>query len=373
MKRFLLLGLLSIGMAAAHAQSAPIQASPAELEPVLKNPGSPKYPPLAKVARVSGKVKLEFVVNDAGDVASVMVVSGPAMLAPAAVDAVNAWKFQMPKHKPLEDLHLETVFDYVLLVPSPNDSPEPPEAVFDSFHHVTLTAIPPVISDGVVELCPSKPKGARLPAPDSPFLELSRSPCYGKWANPGATPLMRAAGQTQTAKVKRLLRDGASVFDADANGWTVLMYAAAGNDMDSLQMLHSAGADPNQSSFFGNTPLMVAAARGNYEDFSESLLRAGADLNAQNAAGTTTLMILTAQAATDEISAALKAGADARLRDKEERTALDYLHLADCGKNPIPEIFGQRQQGGKCGQIDEDSLRSIEDLLNTALGAAQHR
>src|SRR5258706_15444471 len=137
MKHFLFFGLLCTSLAAAQ-----LQVVPPNDEPILKNPGSPKYPPLARVARVQGKVILEFVVNHDGDVASVMVVSGPAMLSEVAAYIVNTWKFQMPKSNSLEDLHLETVFDYVL---DDGSAGSQPPVVFDSFHHVTFRTEPMMI------------------------------------------------------------------------------------------------------------------------------------------------------------------------------------------------------------------------------------
>src|SRR5882724_12931912 len=172
MKRLLLFGLLCVGFGAAQTT-----VSPPPSEPVLKNSGSPTYPPLAKVARVSGQVKLEFVVNGVGDVVSVMVVSGPPMLAPAAVDAVNSWKFRMPKRASLEDMHLETIFDYVLGDGSP--AIQLP-VVFDSFHRVTLTTEPTTITGvSTSTSCPDFKKLKPLGSDENAaFVELSRASCY---------------------------------------------------------------------------------------------------------------------------------------------------------------------------------------------------
>lgn len=97
---------------------------------------------------------------------------------------------------------------------------------------------------------------------------------------------------------------------------------------------------------------------------SEPLLHAGADINAQNAAGMTALMILAAEGEADEVKAALEAGVNVRLRDNHGRTALDYLHLANCGKSPVPDF--REFSGGKCDQLDEDDVRDISALLKGA-------
>jgi len=53
----------------------------------------PAYPELAKRARVQGAVLLEVLVDALGEVESVRVVSGPALLADAAVTAVRQWRY----------------------------------------------------------------------------------------------------------------------------------------------------------------------------------------------------------------------------------------------------------------------------------------
>jgi protein TonB len=54
----------------------------------------PLYPPLARAARVSGTVRLEAVISRAGTILNLRAVSGPALLIPAAVAAVQKWVFR---------------------------------------------------------------------------------------------------------------------------------------------------------------------------------------------------------------------------------------------------------------------------------------
>jgi len=58
----------------------------------------PVYPPIAKAARVQGDVVIAATIDKAGAVISERVVSGPAMLQQAALDAVKKWTF-----KPFEE------------------------------------------------------------------------------------------------------------------------------------------------------------------------------------------------------------------------------------------------------------------------------
>jgi protein TonB len=54
----------------------------------------PVYPPIAKAARVSGTVVLQATISKAGAIENLRVVSGPAMLQQAAMDAVRSWRYR---------------------------------------------------------------------------------------------------------------------------------------------------------------------------------------------------------------------------------------------------------------------------------------
>lgn len=54
----------------------------------------PDYPPLAKAARIQGKVLLKATISKDGDVTAVNVVSGHPMLIPSAVEAVKKWHYK---------------------------------------------------------------------------------------------------------------------------------------------------------------------------------------------------------------------------------------------------------------------------------------
>ena len=52
------------------------------------------YPPVAKTARVSGTVELHAIISKDGTIKDLNVVSGPAMLRQAAIDAVRTWRYK---------------------------------------------------------------------------------------------------------------------------------------------------------------------------------------------------------------------------------------------------------------------------------------
>ena len=54
----------------------------------------PAYPPIAKVTGVQGTVILQATISKSGTIENLRVVSGPAMLQQAAMDAVRTWRYR---------------------------------------------------------------------------------------------------------------------------------------------------------------------------------------------------------------------------------------------------------------------------------------
>jgi TonB family protein len=83
------------------------------------------YPPIAKAVGVSGTVVLWAKIGKDGSVESLYVISGPAMLQQAALDAVKSWVYRpyLISDKPVE---VETTVDAVFnLANPPPANPEP--------------------------------------------------------------------------------------------------------------------------------------------------------------------------------------------------------------------------------------------------------
>ncbi len=55
---------------------------------------TPVYPAIARSARLSGAVTLSAVISKTGTIENLTVVSGPAMLTGAAIDAVKQWRYK---------------------------------------------------------------------------------------------------------------------------------------------------------------------------------------------------------------------------------------------------------------------------------------
>jgi periplasmic protein TonB len=74
--------------------SGPIRVGGRIQAPHLTNEVQPEYPVLAKETRTQGNVVLDCVIDPQGNVTQMRLVSGHPLLVPAALKAVQQWKYQ---------------------------------------------------------------------------------------------------------------------------------------------------------------------------------------------------------------------------------------------------------------------------------------
>jgi protein TonB len=89
-----------------------INISAGEMAAMLIQHTLPVYPPIAKAARISGTVVLQAEISRTGSVKEIQVVSGPAMLQQAALDAVKDWRYK-PYLLNNEPIEVETTVNVV--------------------------------------------------------------------------------------------------------------------------------------------------------------------------------------------------------------------------------------------------------------------
>ena len=54
----------------------------------------PRYPPIARAARIQGTVVLQATISKGGTIENLRVLSGPPMLQQAAEEAVRTWRYK---------------------------------------------------------------------------------------------------------------------------------------------------------------------------------------------------------------------------------------------------------------------------------------
>ncbi len=149
------------------------------------------------------------------------------------------------------------------------------------------------------------------------------------------TELMRASREGDVVTVRRLLDEGC---DPNARGGslrlTPLIVSAANGHRDVVELLLSRGAAIEVSDTSGMTPLMNAAL---FEQsaVAQLLLDHGADVNAAVPASSMTTLMFARTPAMAKIL--LLAGADARVRTREGRTARDCAE--DMGPSDLVELL----------------------------------
>jgi protein TonB len=78
----------------AEAPKVPVRVGGAVKPPRLLFGPAPEYPVLARQARLSGVVVIEAVIDEHGDVKGMRVISGHALLIPAALNAVSKRRYE---------------------------------------------------------------------------------------------------------------------------------------------------------------------------------------------------------------------------------------------------------------------------------------
>jgi ankyrin repeat protein len=98
--------------------------------------------------------------------------------------------------------------------------------------------------------------------------------------------LLQAARKGDSESMEKLLKQGANVNDADAQGMTPLMFAAANGHIKAVKFLLDKGANVNAQNQYGYTALMLVAGSGNVE-LAQLLVKRGSNLHAKNDLGLT--------------------------------------------------------------------------------------
>ena len=74
-------------------QEASVHLSQSEAMKAAKEKPAPEYPPMAKQLHLEGEVQVQAHISESGNVEDVKPLTGNAVLASAAVNAMRRWKF----------------------------------------------------------------------------------------------------------------------------------------------------------------------------------------------------------------------------------------------------------------------------------------
>lgn len=83
-----------VAIASAPTSKNPVRISSGVSAGMLLAPIRPIYPEIARAAHVEGTIVVEATISRTGAIESLRVISGPAMLQPAAIDAIRKARYQ---------------------------------------------------------------------------------------------------------------------------------------------------------------------------------------------------------------------------------------------------------------------------------------
>jgi tetratricopeptide (TPR) repeat protein len=89
----LIVAVLALALTA-FGQTTPKRIPPEEAAKHLINKASATYPPLAEAARIQGNILLEVRIDESGAASVRRFIIGHPMLAPAAIESVNRWRYR---------------------------------------------------------------------------------------------------------------------------------------------------------------------------------------------------------------------------------------------------------------------------------------
>jgi TonB family protein len=107
---------LASGLVGSASRQPVAPSSGSDVKPAtLISSVPPIYPQMAKTQRITGAVTIDVLIDATGHVASMAIVSGPALLQESAKDALSHWKYEPAQlHGKPVPMHMKVTIQFKL-------------------------------------------------------------------------------------------------------------------------------------------------------------------------------------------------------------------------------------------------------------------
>ena len=139
--------------------------------------------------------------------------------------------------------------------------------------------------------------------------------------------------------LQALINQGVDVNATNISNETALMTACWMGNIDAINVLLNAGADPNIACANGLRCLHGAVTKGSNIEILQTIINQGADINTRSMNNETALMIACKTRNEDAIHVLLNAGADLNITDDKGATCIHHAVDEGCSKDVLETII----------------------------------
>ena len=174
--------------------------------------------------------------------------------------------------------------------------------------------------------------------------------------------------------LQAVLDHGADVNATNKHNETALMAASKMGNIDAINVLLNAGANPHIANINGCSWLHCAVLGDSNKEVLQAIIDHGADVNATDKSSKTALMIACEKYNAGAINVLLDGGADPNITGDDGFTCLQWIVYSDCNKEVLQALI---DHGADVNATDKNNQTTLmiackkrnEDAINVLLNA----
>ena len=182
------------------------------------------------------------------------------------------------------------------------------------------------------------------------------------------------AGGCNKETLQAIINHGSNVNATAEDCLTPLMFACHEGNVEALNVLLNAGADPNMADSNGGTLIHLSVVRGCSKETLQTIIDHGADVNATDNNNLTTLMLACQKGNDEIINLLFNARADPNIHDTAGETLIHHAFAQGCSKETLQTII---KHGADVNATNKDNITALmlackhssEEAINILLDA----